>query len=379
MRKFSSILIAFAVLLTAACNSDGKKAGKGAADASYTIAGTIEGMESGWIYLFNIQNEQGTPDSTAVKAGKFEFKGNTAEPYFAVLTLGQLNGPRQQPLGFFVEGGTIHVKVHRDSLAKGTVEGGPTQKEYQQFFASYKQVEDKQKQLVEDYQMASMSGDMAKMEKAQQEFEGLEQESKNLVSNFVKEHPDSYVSPFLVAQNFIYDVNPAELDPLYAALGEKVKASHFGQSIKKALDASRSTAVGSQAPDFTLNDVNGKPVSLASFKGKYLLIDFWASWCGPCRQENPNVVKAYKQFKSKGFDILGVSLDDKKENWEKAIQQDQLTWAHVSDLGGWESKVAGLYGVKAIPMNYLLDKEGKIIAKNLRGAELSKKLAELLN
>ena len=161
-------------------------------------------------------------------------------------------------------------------------------------------------------------------------------------------------------------------------MDEKIKASHFGKVVKDVLDKSKTTAIGGAAPEFTLNDVNGKPVSLASFKGKYTLVDFWASWCGPCRVENPTVVKAYNTYKSKGFEILGVSLDDKKENWEKAIAQDKLAWTQVSDLKGWRSDVAALYGVKAIPMNYLLDKDGKIIAKSLRGEELIKKLGEVL-
>jgi len=170
-----------------------------------------------------------------------------------------------------------------------------------------------------------------------------------------------------------------ELEPLYSGLDPKMKDSYFGKKIKVALETAKTTAIGSAAPDFTLNDVNGKPVSLASFKGKYTLVDFWASWCGPCRQENPNVVKAYNTYKAKGFEILGVSLDDKKENWEKAIQQDNLGWKHVSDLKGWQSSAAALYDVKGIPMNFLLDKDGKIIAKNLRGEDLVKKLSEVLN
>lgn len=381
MQKLSLFILLGAVGFFA-CNTDGKKTDKASGsttDSSYTINGKIQGLDSGWIYLYNVQNEEGKPDSALIKQGNFEFKGSTAEPYFAVLTLGQFNGPRQQPLGFFVEAGKIDIKVSRDSLAKGTADGGATQAEYKKYFASYQAIEDRQKVLVEEYQTASMTGDAAKMEKAQKDFEGLEKENKDLIGKFVKENANSYVSPFLLAQNFTFEVNPAELDPLYNGLGEKTKASYFGRNIKKALDASRSTAVGSAAPDFTLNDVNGKPVSLASYKGKYVLIDFWASWCGPCRQENPNVVKAYNQYKAKGFDILGVSLDEKKDNWEKAIKQDQLTWAHVSDLGGWQSEVAGLYGVKAIPANYLLDKDGKIIAKNLRGEDLVKKLSEVLN
>lgn len=133
-----------------------------------------------------------------------------------------------------------------------------------------------------------------------------------------------------------------------------------------------------QAPDLTMNDVNGKPVSISSFKGKYILIDFWASWCGPCRQENPNVVAAYNQFKNKNFTILGVSLDEDKSAWQKAIEKDHLTWNHMSDLKQWESAAVQTYGFDGIPFNVLVDPTGKIIASSLRGDDLTKKLAEVL-
>ncbi|MBX2923448.1 MAG: TlpA family protein disulfide reductase [Chitinophagaceae bacterium] len=273
----------------------------------------------------------------------------------------------------------MNVVASKDSLFKGKVTGSVTQDEYQKYFAKYAVIDEKQKQLYMQYQQASMTGDMKQMEKVQQDFEALEKENKELVVHFAKENPGSYASAFLVAQSFSYDADPSELEPLYKGLTADVQGSHYGKNIKATIDAANKTAIGSVAPDFTLNDVNGKPVSLASYKGKYILVDFWASWCGPCRQENPTVVKAYNAYKSKGFDILGVSLDEKKENWEKAIHQDQLTWTHVSDLKGWQSDAASLYGIKAIPMNYLLDKEGKIIAKSLRGEDLIKKLGEILN
>ncbi|MET6999914.1 peroxiredoxin family protein [Chitinophaga defluvii] len=148
-------------------------------------------------------------------------------------------------------------------------------------------------------------------------------------------------------------------------------------SMAKAEAIAKKTAIGAPAMEFTQNDVNGKPIKLSDYKGKYVLVDFWASWCGPCRAENPNVLENYEKYHDKGFEILGVSLDDKKENWVKAIKDDGLTWQHVSDLKGWKNEVAKQYNIRAVPSNFLLDKEGKIIAVNLRAEDLGKKLAEI--
>jgi peroxiredoxin len=181
-----------------------------------------------------------------------------------------------------------------------------------------------------------------------------------------------------IYQNFSYNPDAKELDSIYNDLSLSIQNSYFGKKIKDVLDIAKKTDIGNEAPVFAQNDASGKSVSLASFKGKYVLVDFWASWCGPCRAENPNVVKAYQKFHAKGFDILGVSLDEEKDKWIAAVKKDNLDWSQVSDLQGWKNNVAMLYGVQGIPMNFLIDKEGKIIGKGLRGDDLDRKLEELL-
>jgi peroxiredoxin len=211
------------------------------------------------------------------------------------------------------------------------------------------------------------------------QIKGLIEEAKTIEKNFVINNPSSFAVPVILGE-LMNGLKATEVESIINSLTPEVAKTQAIVDIKSKLAAIKRIDIGQKAPDFSMNDSQGNKVSLSSKVGaKLLLVDFWAGWCAPCRKENPNVVKVYQEFHSKGFDILGVSLDQTEAQWKKAIADDNLTWTHVSDLKYWNNEAARLYSVNSIPANFLLDKDGIIIAKNLRGEELYNKVKEGIN
>jgi thiol-disulfide isomerase/thioredoxin len=341
----------------------------------FIIRGKIQGKESGSISLLKVTNGRLiTEDSTTIKNGTFELKGKTDLPEFRVLAFEK----RQPAAQFIAENGTIYVKINADSLNRAEIKGSKSNDEFSMITREMLNTTRETGQLQQRYMEAQQKNDEMAMNKATADYQALIQNQNIYIRNFIREHPKSTVSPLIALMQFSQEMNAHDIDTLVKFLDPSIQSSIYITELKQMADKIRVTDVGAVAPDFTLNTPEGAPLTLSSLRGKYVMIDFWASWCQPCRREMPNVVALYNKYKDKGFDIIGVSLDKEKDPWVKAIADDKLTWHHVSDLKFWQNEAAVKYGIQSIPSTILLDKDGKIIAKNLRGEALGQKLEELL-
>lgn len=297
----------------------------------------------------------------------------------------QINLGNTQRLNFLAEGGealslTGDAKdVNEDGvLTSGSITGSSNMDYYNKILGLVAGLRGKVMTWNEEYEKASLKNDQKKINEIQGRFEKAERELMDQIKTMLPEMGASFIAVF-TANNFL---NGQTDLPVLESLAEKLQKENpspkYAQAFIAGVKRIRGISVGDVAPDFSLNSPEGEQVALSSLRGKYVLLDFWASWCGPCRKENPNVVRLYEQYKNKNFEIYGVSLDRDKDAWLKAIKDDNLTWVHGSDLKYWSSDVAVQYGVNGIPATYLLDQEGRVIAKNLRGIALEKKLEELL-
>ena len=322
----------------------------------YNINGTITGGEANNVYL--LQHQGRTIDTLAkapVAEGKFKLTGSVAGLTPAFIAV---EGQRGQNL-IFVENADFTANLNLENPTATKIEGTATQGIANQYTAISNEMGKMANELNQSYRTAYQEKNEAK------------EDAIN------KANADSYVAAYFLAGK-LYEYDYEKLVEKFNTLGENAKATEPGKTIADRIQKLSAVAVGQVAPDFTLNTPDGKPLSMHSIKGKVKVIDFWASWCGPCRGENPNVVKMYEKFHPKGLEILSVSLDEDKDAWLKAIEDDKLTWNHVSDLKGWQNAAAQLYCVNGIPHLVVLDENNVIVAKDLRGEELQNKVAELL-
>jgi peroxiredoxin len=326
-------------------------------------------------------------DSAAIVDGSFTFTGTLLYPANAYLVIDHKGegfakiSSSPDLLNFYLEKGIYFVEGS-DSTHTAKIIGSKINDENAELNTQLKPLQAPTEKLMAEVNATSPEkrDEEAFRSAMNAKAKLIQQQQIAILKNFIITHPDSYVCITLLNQMGPHTNNPAELATLFNGLSQALKDSEPGKSLKHSIDKANVTGIGAIAPDFTQNDVNGNPVKLSSFKGKYVLVDFWASWCGPCRQENPRLVSTYNKYKGKNFTVLGVSLDrpDGKADWLKAIKTDGLVWTQVSDLNYWSNQVAVLYFIGQIPSNFLLDPTGKIVARDLRGEDLDNKLAELL-
>ena len=340
----------------------------------FTVTGNVQGFKDDIVFLTHGTFNNTKIDSAVVKDGHFEFKGKVGEPLLGML----FSRNYRLRLDLFIDNAPITITGNMEALDEIKVAGSPIVNEYEifnkQIMANRKRVNG----LFQQAYDAKQTGDTVTAKKLEADGNKWYAYEYEIRENYIKEHPANAIG---VRELMMY-TNSKTLQKstkYYEALDPKIKASEQGKEVADRIAILNKLEPGKPALAFTQNDVNDKPVSLASYKGKYVLLEFWASWCGPCRAENPNLLKQKQLFGDKGFNILGVSLDKNKELWVKAIEKDGLTWTQVSDLKGWNNDIAVMYGIKAVPANFLIDPSGKIIAQDLRGEALNKKLKEIFH
>lgn len=361
----------FLSLILFSCN----KAGNG-----YILEGTIEGEGTEGTELtlrkYGDNTQLITVDSATIKEGKFTFKGGPTERpelHYIFFGIGQENIP------VIIENGEIEVSAQKDSLGFAKV-GGTLQNDlFYDFLKGSRVLNRKAASMNQDMRSAQGKRDTVTMNSIREEYFELMEEAKGYELDYVKNNPNALVSALIIYRILTTKAKPfEEIQEMFETLTPEIKASSTGVKIKEVLDKEMSTSIGATAPNFSAPTPDGKELALNDVLGKATIVDFWAAWCKPCRAENPNVVNIYNKYKDKGLSILGVSLDRNANDWKKAIEDDGLTWHHVSNVQYFD-EIARLYNVDAIPATFILDEKGVIVAKDLRGASLEQKISELLN
>jgi peroxiredoxin len=330
------------------------------------VSAHIPGLADGPVYITYRGDSAAVQDSVAAVGGQFTWEARLPAPQLVAIMFAR------QYHRVFVESGDIRISS-TDTGSTIQVEGSKTQEESDAYQASIKDLDDREQALYPKWGKGSRE-EQASLES---ELETIGKQKEERADAFIKAHPGSAFSVNLIAERSMMG-DYETVSNGYALLSAEGQQTAQGQRIAKRLEVLKRSVMGQTAIDFTQNDTTGKPVRFEAFKGKYVLLDFWASWCGPCRAENPNVLKAFSEYKSKNFTVVGVSLDQDGKYWKKAIRDDKMPWAQLSDLKGGQNEVATYYGIMAIPSNLLIDPSGKIVARNLRGEALHARLAEIL-
>ncbi|MGM0392532.1 MAG: redoxin domain-containing protein [Bacteroidota bacterium] len=366
------LLTAIIILITLGCQEDQK---------GYSLSGELENVEDGtMIYVSELDQNMQPSKTDSVQIQKGEFKLDMAEvehPNLSFLSVEGYNGN----VIFISENEPINFEIYKDSLPTSKVTGGEENEVFYTYLDHLKGLNNRVMQIrTEMREVMTTTRDSAAMVELQKQEEELRTTDMTFKKNLVEEHPDRFVSVLVLTDMMNMGASANEVKELFETLSENATKSSLAKSLEESLNKRSAVDIGSKAPEFSAPNPEGEQVSLKDSMGKVTLIDFWAAWCKPCRVENPNIVKTYNKYHDKGFNIIGVSLDreGQKDKWIQAIEDDNLTWPQVSNLKFWQEPVAQLYGVQAIPAQFILDENGVIVAKNLRGDALDAKVKELL-
>ncbi|MEN9599541.1 MAG: hypothetical protein RL596_1860 [Bacteroidota bacterium] len=341
------------------------------AQQGFVIKGNLKNIKSGTLVFLMNGSDGKTVTTDTVRNGVFELKGKAAEPdIFQVGFVGS-----KEAIDLFMDNNVVTIEGDFNNLSNIAIKGSAVEQDYIDFKNSFNPLRDTLNKLVN---LINPEKIPTRRDSLIRVFEFTKASVVNNATTFTLAKKSSPVSPFV-----LFVISPLlngleDVEARYNALSPDAKRGAFARILEKGIADAKIGTVGTMAVNFVQKDTLGKPISLASFKGKYVLVDFWASWCGPCRQENPNLVAAFKKYKTKNFTVLGVSFDENKADWLQAIRKDKLTWTQVSELKYFDNEAAKLYRINSIPANFLLDPTGKIIARNLRGQELDQTLANIL-
>lgn len=352
-----------------------------AGEKMWRINGSWEGGDGKVVYLKKVldDNKYETVDSVVVQEGKFSFSGPLVIDRRQVVAGGH-------KIEVMLEEEPVNVAVVKKTSGEGEgkstyqdIEAGGSQEQMVLQRGNNLSIAKSLLQLGGMFAMVKVKDDPVKLDSTMKELEMVSKEMDKSLKNLLDSNTNCYASAFIIGGFVLPKYSYDEANGYYEQLTERVKTSYPGQWLKEKMDAASMVNIGGIAPEIDLLSPDSTGVKLSSLRGKYVLLDFWASWCGPCLAEMPNVKEIYKEYHDRGLEIYGVSLDEKSDLWQNAIKSNDLSWVHVSSLQGWKCPVAQRYGVTGIPRMYLLDKEGRIIAMDLRGEALKEKIASLFD
>lgn len=375
LQKFKSmkkLLTAALIISLFGCEEENK---------GYSISGSVENIEDGKMIVvseLDLMNQPIEKDSVVIKDGKFSLDlPEVEQPNLAFLTVKGLNGN----VMYISENENINFEIYKDSLGASKVSGGKENRLFYEYLNHLKDLNKKVTQVRMDMRREmTTTRDSASMAKLIAEEDALREGDIAFKKKIITENQDSFVSVLVLTDMQSMGVPAGELKKYFEDLSDPVKNTSLAQALKLGLDKQSAVEIGSKAPGFSGPNPQGEEIALKDVMGKVTLVDFWAAWCKPCRDENPNIVKVYDKYHDQGFNVVGVSLDreGQRDRWIQAIKDDKLTWPQISHLQFWQEPIAQLYGVRAIPAQFILNEEGVIVAKNLRGQDLEDKVKELL-